>query len=546
MPGAPGRQDVVNRKLPKTTGERFAFANLRGLVPVSAATSEFLAPSRPIVEAPRGPASRYGVYADRLIPLGAVIGALAVQLMRPTNMDASWLLTVNERILAGATPYKDVIELNPPASILLYRIPVVVANLLSVRSEFVLAATLALLIGGVLAYVARILSRYALNGSAENRVFLLVSALVLAVLPFDEMAQREHFATIFILPYAVVAIARAAGKTIALADSLVVGAMLGLCLAIKPHFVLCALLASSFDALRSRDVRAFFRIENWTAAAVALAYFIGAVFLYPRFFSDVLPMVADLYLPLRIGLVELTKRAAIPVILPVSICWIFRDRRRNAGTIALLLIGAGFFGAYLIQGKGWSYHAYPVIAFCLLAAGWATQGWWSEADGMPRKLGALLMATALVLPAPRFFRPDVSHPGLAEAIAHLAPHPKILAIAFLQNLGHPLTRDVGGVWVGRTWGLWATGGAVLMKARAGADPVLRARADAYFENDRLMLTQDIETQHPDIVLLQETVGFDFGQWIAQSPRLQAAMASYQRVETIDGVEIFRPRDHALE
>jgi hypothetical protein len=84
-----------------------------------------------------------------------------------------------------------------------------------------------------------------------------------------------------------------------------------------------------------------------------------------------------------------------------------------------------------------------------------------------------------------------------------------------------------------------------MKARVGDDPVLRAKADAYFENDRLMLTQDIESQRPDIVLLQETIGFDFTQWIAGSPRLQAAMTHYRLVETIDGVEIFQRRDDVL-
>ncbi len=61
----------------------------------------------------------------------------------------------------------------------------------------------------------------------------------------------------------------------------------------------------------------------------------------------------------------------------------------------------------------------------------------------------------------------------------------------------------------------------------------------------MMPEQDIENQHPDIVLLQETIGFDFAQWIAESPRLQAAMTDYRLVEIIDGVEIFQRRSNAL-
>jgi hypothetical protein len=511
---------------------------------VPATTNESLGPHLAAATS-SGRGAQLAAYFERLIPLGAAIAALAVALMRPTNLDVSWLLTVNERILAGASAYQGVIELNPPASILLYRIPVLVAKLLSIRPEFAVAGMLALLIAGVFAYAASILSRYRLGAAACNGVFLAASAFVLSVLPFDEIAQREHFAAIFIFPYALIAIARSTGKKIAPGDGLVAGAMLGLCIAIKPHFALCALMVAGYEAFRSRDIRTFFRIEHWAAGAIALAYFVASVIFYPRYFSDILPMLADLYLPIRLGLVELVKRAALAAVLPVSLCWIFRHREQNAGTIVLLMIGAGFLCAYLIQGKGWSYHAYPFVAFFLIAASWAIQQSQNEAAGLTRRLGVAVLAITVILSAPRFFRADVSHPGLAAAITRLAPHPKILALAFPQNLGHPLTRDIGGVWVGRTWGLWATGGAALMKERVGDDPVLRAKADAYFENDRLMLTQDIESQRPDIVLLQETIGFDFVQWIAQSPRLQAAMTDYRLVETIDGVEIFQRRSDAL-
>ena len=98
----------------------------------------------------------------------------------------------------------------------------------------------------------------------------------------------------------------------------------------------------------------------------------------------------------------------------------------------------GFVGAYLAQGKGWSYHAYPAAAFFLIAAGWAAQQAARDAKGWPRRLGALLLAAALILPAPRFVRADVSDPALAAAILRLAPHPRILAIAFALNFGHPL------------------------------------------------------------------------------------------------------------
>ncbi len=494
--------------------------------------------------APDARRSRRAAFAERLIPFGAALAALAVQLVRPTNPDVSWLLTVNDRILAGATPYKDIVELNPPASILLYRIPALAAKFLPARPEWIVAVMLALTVGAALAYGGALLARYRLSASADSPVFLIVAALVFAVLPFDEMAQRDHFATIFMFPYALIAIGRAAGERIGRADALVAGALLGLGVAIKPHFALCALLAAGFVAWRRRDVGAFLRAEYGAAVAVALAYLIGAAIFYPRFFTDVLPMLADVYLPLRLDFVTLAERIAVPLAAPLVLCWICRDRRANAGTSVLLLIGAGFVGAYLMQGKGWSYHAYPAIAFFLIAAGWAMQ--LAPAAGLSRLSAALLLAIALVVPAPRFFRPDAANPALAAAIVRLAPHPRILAIAFPLDVGHPLTRDIGGVWVGHTWGLWATGGALYMKAHAGDDAARRARADAYFDGERLATAQDIETQRPDIVLIQQTPGFDFAQWIGDSPPLRAAMARYRRVGAVDGVEIYQRRDEAAK
>ena len=108
---------------------------------MSATANESLGP-RLAATTSSGWGAQLGANFGKLIPLGAAIGALAVQLIRPTNLDVSWLLTVNDRILAGVSAYQGVIELNPPASILLYRIPALIAKLLSIRAELVVAGRL--------------------------------------------------------------------------------------------------------------------------------------------------------------------------------------------------------------------------------------------------------------------------------------------------------------------------------------------------------------------------------------------------------------------
>ncbi len=497
--------------------------------------------TEPSAVAPAAPSERRTRLAERLIPAFAVFAALATGVARPANTDISWLLTVNERILAGATPYKDIVELNPPASILLYRIPVVVAHWLSIRAEIAVIAFLALLIGAALAYARWALARCEV-GDANRIVFLVVAALILSVLPFDEMAQREHFATVLALPYALAAIVRATGKKPSLVESALAGLAMGLCVAIKPHFAFGALFVSGWAALRSRSLAAFVRTENLAALAVALGYLAASFAFFPYFFADVLPMVRDLYLPIRLGAGELIAHIAPPLILPLFLCWAFRDQQRSAGAQVLLLMAAGFLAAYFLQGKGWIYHAYPVLSFGFFAAAWALPIGTKEAGRVSPKLGVALLAAAMIIPAPSFFRRDEQHAALAAAVAKLRPHPKLLALSFRQSLGHPLARNIGAVWIGRSWGLWPTGLAVLMRERAGDDAAQRAKADGYFERDRLATTEDIEAQRPDVLLIEETPGFDFNAWIAGSPRLAAALERYRLVGTVDGVEILQRQD----
>src|SRR4051794_41512491 len=72
----------------------------------------------------------------------AVLTALVQSLLVPIDCDVSWLITVNEKMLAGQRLYVDVIEVNPPASIWLYTPFVSVAHALHLRPEAVIATAL--------------------------------------------------------------------------------------------------------------------------------------------------------------------------------------------------------------------------------------------------------------------------------------------------------------------------------------------------------------------------------------------------------------------
>jgi hypothetical protein len=59
--------------------------------------------------------------AQRYFPLGLVFFvAIVMRHLVAANTDVSWLITVAEKVLDGGRLYVDIIETNPPASILLY------------------------------------------------------------------------------------------------------------------------------------------------------------------------------------------------------------------------------------------------------------------------------------------------------------------------------------------------------------------------------------------------------------------------------------------
>ena len=142
---------------------------------------------------------------------------------------------------------------------------------------------------------------------------------------------------------------------------------------IKPHFALAIACAVVFCALHRRSWRLLFVPENWIAAAIAVAYGICVVVFYPAFLTDVMPLVADVYLPVRLSLMQ--SLLDTPVMLWAAAILLILALRRGTGFhpvfAVMLTASAGFAAAYVLQGKGWPYQSYPMLALALIALGLA-------------------------------------------------------------------------------------------------------------------------------------------------------------------------------
>lgn len=479
-----------------------------------------------------------------VLPAAAVfLAAALLRLVIAGNSDVSWGITVAEKILAGARLYVDVIEVNPPASIYLYLPQTALARALSLKPEWLVDASAFFAAALSLWFTARIVRRNRLlPAGVSETAALAVMAFVLTLLPMRIFAEREHFALIAALPAIAVLAAMAGGKTVSPAVQIVAGIGAGLMAACKPYLAFGIIFAALAAALKARSWRPLFALQNWCAAIVCIVYAIWIWRAFPVFVSDILPFVADTYVPMRFSLAVFVFRSGLTLwLLALVLLYYFMRRAifRPALFVPLAASG-GFILAYVVQGKAYPYQSYPALALiCFLLAlgfiGRFHQPRRASGEDRLRIVSAATVAVIVALAA-LWFNLALDFSGLRAPVSAIKPHPKIITLSDDLGLGFPLVRDLGGEWVGRKPSLWVT--TFARDLQESSDPAARARYAAYVAAERKIFTEDVVRGQPDIILLWRSApGQDWLSWANGDPRLAEALKAYRPRGTVDGVTI---------
>jgi hypothetical protein len=455
------------------------------------------------------------------------------------NVDVAWCLTVAEKMLEGQRLYVDIIDLNPP----LYLPPVAVARLFGLRPETV---TDIFVFAGACAsiwFAGRVFDCRRYLG-VDGWHLATVTLAVFTVLPAFTFGNRDPVGMMALLPWLAVCALRAMRRPVALEHALIGGLGAGLAVIIKPHFVLALLLAAVVAAVCAKSWRVLLALENRVAAGLVLAYGVVLATVFPAFLTDMLPMIADVYV---------ARPMPVPNMMPGLVLWlvmigmILELRRRSTFDPPFCVLVAASCGcvlAFLAQGKGWAYHSVPMLSFALLAL--VIAGNWlalPQASAGSGKRGRPFRNVLVgVLVAACFLwnnrAGDVS--DVAAKVREVSPHPTMLAITSDISLGHPLVRQVGGVWVGRVCSNWITLGVLLRRRSETLDAATAARLDAYEALDRAWLREDIAKSRPDIILV-EKVSFDWEAWARSDPALREQLDAYREVDTMRGIMILQRR-----
>lgn len=454
------------------------------------------------------------------------------------NPDVSWGLTMAEKWLDGARLYIDIVEVNPPATVFLYVPPVVLERVTGLRAEIFLDGLVLIAAALSLWLCARILLVNKLVTREQGWPLATIAAAALTILPSQSFGEREHIALIAVLPLLAVNWARAETKAPPSWMVILAGIGAGITAIIKPYFAVAILCSGAASAWSARSWRVLFALENWIAAAILVFYLAFVALAYPAYVSDMMPLLAAVYIPVKEPLGILLQHTAMPLwLLMLLMLWaIMRFDMMKAPVSLLLASSAGFAAAYLVQQKGWPNHSYPMLALGGLAIGFALC-----APGIGRQVRIVGGMAGLMAAAMTFYWMNKAqdHADLVSPMRHIAPHAKVLAIASDLTIGHPATRDAGGVWVSRVSALWITQGVMLARARGGLDAAAAARLKTYAEHDRSALIEDIAKHRPDIILVQRDSDFDWLAWAQADTDLAGELKDYRPAEVVGPVLILR-------
>lgn len=282
--------------------------------------------------------------------------------------DVAWFLFGSERMVDGASLYRDVIDVNPPlvfylgvpaawlqhalgwSDIVLYRLGVLAAIVLSL-------------------WLCNHFSRVLLAEfvPATHRHLTMLLAVLLTTLAASDFGQREHIMIVLVLPYILLCSVRILGRQVPPVQAFVVGFMGGIGLALKPYFLILPLSMELLILIGTKHLHIGQRIEMMVIIAIQLLYY-ASILIFHSEYINVIVKMGKLYEAYNATWEELISNRASPLwFLSTVLVIVMRSKREGkAFRDVSYVAGSAFFVIALLQRKGWVYHFYPAMVILSL------------------------------------------------------------------------------------------------------------------------------------------------------------------------------------
>ena len=370
------------------------------------------------------------------------------------------------------------------------------------------------------------------------------AAAVVTILPMQVFGQREHIATLTLLPALAVYALRGEREPLPPWAILIAGLGTAITLAFKPFFAVPVVLCVALAARRARSWQVLFAPENLIAAGLVCAFSLCTYLVYPEYFTITYPIVRDTYLswsmPASVIFFNPATLLFAVATLLVAVAW--RTGSLNAAASTAWTASAGFAVSFYLQRRGWSYHSYPMVALAMLATGYATVAAAAFRSNSRRpNVAAWLVLAGTFVVGSQWFYANINVGPIAAVVARLKPHPRVLMLSGEAAVGHPLVRSVRGVWVSRQENLWIREFVRITREYNSLDQSADARLNAYLALERNWLIEDFKRMPPDVILV-DNLRDGWGDWAAADAELSELLKPYRFVQTVDGVDVLRRDD----
>jgi len=299
--------------------------------------------------------------------------SLLIQTHLFLNWDICWLMQCADRLWHGGDYAQQFLEINPPMIMFIYLIPFAITKIFSISA--VLAFRLFM-------YVIALASVYVCSQLYRSTAFLLTLLFVFLIFPTTEFGQRENIMMILTMPYFLLMTKRC-NNTLSWSFWKVaaVGVIAGIGFAIKPYFLAAFVLAEMYLAIKKRKWLACIHVDSVSVLLVCLLYLAAIAIVTPDYYTQVLPMINELYLSMpmyRWPELLVNVMTFVPMA-TVILYFLFRKAVPRYHMLNIFILAMlGYVIAFLLQEKAWFYHAIPMVGMALIAVSVMWPSIWSS------------------------------------------------------------------------------------------------------------------------------------------------------------------------
>lgn len=490
------------------------------------------------------------------------------------NHDVGWIAHSAAWLLDGQRFGTDILDPNPPLAWFLM-LPAVLAAKTGVIPELVAIQAWSWILTAMGLALSITILKPLLRGPVRLEAIglVLASVAVTAILPIGNFGQRDVIAFVLMLPYLCLLLRHLTeSPTTGRGIRIAVGLLAGIGMSLKPFLILVPVLAESLVLLQARNLRVLFRAETLTMAATVAAY-LAAILMFARDYLDyALPLIRAVYWAYDDSgyLIRGRFREAImPAVYAGAIALAtFSFSRVHALLLAWI---AGFSASYWLQGKGFPYHAYPILGMgCMLlayAAIHALRAVWRSARITRTGLRLVIMAAVLLIAGPalqapfaqamQWYRSAERETGewgrLRNAVIErlrslgVGPDDYLYAFSTHPHPGFPTVNYLNTQWSGRTVTQFAV--PALVRRNEIKDTQMLAAIDRAVALQVAIVVEDLERHPPTYVMVeqrQRRLGLGFRRFddlafYGRNPAFAELWKCYVEIEPVDQIRLFRRR-----